>query len=176
MRKMSIGLCLLALAVAIGCSGSSPEGEEAAKPDKADKAEPKVAKTPDEAERTVAMKPVPGETEQTFSLSVPFESLTLEQGEEQSFRIGINRGENFREEVEIELSGLPEGVTVVETEDPVIDPGSTGVTLTLQAAGDAALGDFTFKVMGHTASSGEDFSKEMNITIAQSSGSETLKE
>jgi hypothetical protein len=55
----------------------------------------------------------------------------------------------------------------VETSDPVIKHGSTGVTLLLKAAGDAALGDFTVKVTGHTASSGADFTQEFKITVAQ---------
>jgi hypothetical protein len=80
--------------------------------------------------------------------------------------IGINRGENFREEVEIEVSELPQGVTL-ETAKPVIQQGDMDATLMLRAAPDAALGDFTFKVTGHTTSSGADFSKEVKLTVAQ---------
>ena len=46
-------------------------------------------------------------------------------------------------------------------------PGSVGVDLTLKAAGDAALGDFTAKITGQTASSGDDFSKEIKFTVSQ---------
>lgn len=156
MKTLTIGLFVLVLVVTVGCGGRSGEGPESAGPATG----PQSAKPAS----TVETKPVPGEAEHTFSLSVPFESVALTQGEEESVRIGILRGENFSEEVAIDVSGLPAGVTVT---DAVITPGSTGVTLTFKAASDAALGDFTAKVTGHTASSGDDFSKEIEVTVAQ---------
>jgi hypothetical protein len=64
------------------------------------------------------------------------------------------------------VSDLPQGVTL-ETENPVIKEGDTDAALMLKAAPDAALGDFTFKVTGHTKSSGADFTEEVNLTVAQ---------
>lgn len=158
MKTLVVGLFLLTLAVAVGCTDSSSD-------------EPKVATSPeseqpDEPVKVVAKKPIAGEADKTFSLSVPFESVTLTQGEEKSVLIGINRGENFREEVAIEVSDLPQGVTL-ETADPVIKQGDMDAALVLKAAADAALGDFTFEVKGRTSSSGADFSKEVNLTVAQ---------
>ena len=158
MRKLSVGLSVLTLAVAVGCTDSSSDGPQAVAPTKREQ--------PNEPVQVVAKKPIAGEADNTFSLSVPFESVTLTQGEEKSMLIGINRGENFREEVAIEVSGLPQGVTL-ETAKPVIKQGTTDATLMLKAEPDAALGDFTFKVTGHTTSSGADFSKEVNLTVAQ---------
>ena len=158
MRTFSVGLFVLTLVAAVGCNRSTPDGtQETARASR----EPLV-----EPEATVAMKPIIGEAENTFSLSVPFESVVLAQGEEKSVLIGINRGENFREQVAIKMTGLPTGVTL-ETADPLIEQGSTDVTLMLKAASDAALGDFTFKVAGHTASSSADFSKEIKLTVSE---------
>lgn len=158
MKTLGIGLLLLALAVAVGCTKSSQESEQSNKPQESEQSNKPV--------KVVAKKPIAGEADKTFSLSVPFESVTLTQGEEKSMLIGINRGENFREEVEIKVSGLPQGVTL-ETAKPVIKQGDTDAALTLKAAPDAALGDFTIKVTGLTASSGADFSKEVNLTVAE---------
>ena len=80
--------------------------------------------------------------------------------------IGINKGENFREQVAIKMTELPMGVTL-ETADPVIKQGTTEVTLMLKAASDAVLGDFNIKLTGHTASSGTDFSKEIKLTVSK---------
>jgi len=158
MRTLSVGL-LLTLVAAVGCNWSNPYGpQETAQTT----GEPQV-----EPVATIVQKPIVGELENTFSLSVPFESVALAQGEEKTVLIGINRGENFREQVAIKLSELPTGVTV-ETADPVIKQGSTDASLMLKAASDAALGDFTFKVTGHTASSGADFSKEIKLTVSKS--------
>ncbi len=158
MKTLCVGLFMLTLVGAVGCTQKESEVPEATAP---------ATRRPSaEAVQAVVQRPIPGEASGTFNLSVPFESVSLTQGGSESVRIGINRGENFGEQVALELSDLPAGVTV-ETADPVIKHGSTGVALTLKAAADAALGDFTITVTGHTASSGADFSKEFKLTVAQ---------
>lgn len=159
MNKLFVGLFGLTLMAALGCNQGTVDDAPASVQTTSDQ--------PAEPVAIVANKPIAGEADNTFSLSMPFESVTITQGEEKAVRIGINRGENFREEVEIKLSSLPAGVTV-EAAEPVITRGSTGVTLMLKAASDAALGDFTAEVKGHTASSGADFSKEIKLTVAKS--------
>ena len=156
MKTLVIVLCGFVMFAVLGCTGSATKNS----------AETASAKKPADPVRTVVKKPIAGEADNTFSLSVPFESVTLAQGEEKSMLIGINRGENFREQVAIEVSGLPQGVTL-ETAKPVIKQGDADAALMLKATPDAALGDFTIKVTGQTASSGADFSKEVNLTVAQ---------
>ncbi|MDX1948627.1 MAG: hypothetical protein SFU86_24785 [Pirellulaceae bacterium] len=158
MKTLVAGLVCLTLAVAVGCTESSSDRPQAVAP--------AAGVQPNEPVKVVAKKPIAGEADKTFSLSVPFESVRLTQGEGKSMLIGINRGENFREEVSIKVSGLPQGVTL-ETADPVIKQGDMDAGLMLKAAPDAALGDFTIKVTGHTASSGADFSKEVKLIVAQ---------
>ena len=163
MYFMSMCMGMLTMVTASGCGDSTKDGNTAA--------DPTTARTPSGAEtsvadKPVADKPVAGEADQTFALSVPFEPIALTQGGEAPVRIGINRGENFEEQVNIEISGLPNGVTV-DTKDPAITPGSMGVDLLLKATADASLGDFTAKVTGKTASSGADFSEEIQFTVSQ---------
>jgi uncharacterized membrane protein len=160
MKTLLVGLFMLAPFAAVGCSKSAPESS------KATATAPAAREQQTNSVTTVAKKPILGEADNTFSLSVPFESIDLAQGEEKAVLIGINKGENFREQVAIKMTELPMGVTL-ETADPVIKQGSTDVTLMLKAASDAALGDFTFKVTGHTASSGADFSKEIKLTVSK---------
>jgi len=152
MKKLTLSLSALLLATAAGCGQSSPEVQKTAKP-----AGPV---------ETTAMKPIAGEADRTFSLSVPFEAVSLTQGGEADVKIGINRGQDFAEEVALKLSDLPMGVTL-DTKDPKITQGSTAVTLLLKADADAALGDFTVKVTGHTASSSADSSEEIKLKVAQ---------
>lgn len=159
MKTIFLGSFVLVAMALAGCSESVTEGPQAA----ASASSPKPKKV-------VAMKPtIPGEAEHTFSLTVPFEPVALTQGEDQEVRIGVNRGENFGEEVAIEVSGLPAGVTV-QSSDSVIPHGSTGVPLTFRAAHDAALGSFTAQVKGHTESSSPDFTHALEITVAQKVG------
>jgi uncharacterized membrane protein len=158
MKKILIGSCMLTLVIAAGCNGTTTVDENAGLPG--------TSETAGDAITGLAEKLEAGEAEQTFSLSIPFESVALVQGGKTAVRIGINRGENFGEKVAVKISGLPKGVDV-ETKDPIIAQGSTGVELTLTAASDAALGDFTATVTGQTDSSGADFSKEIKITVSQ---------
>jgi uncharacterized membrane protein len=163
MKTLSVTLIVVMLLGAVGCSRSTSEGPEATTPG----TRHTTARPVMEAEtETETKKPIAGEADNTFGLTVPFEAITLTQGEEEPVLIGIDRGQNFAEQVAIQVSGLPTGVTV-EADEPVIEPGSTDVTLTLKAADDAALGDFTAKLTGETASSGADFSKEFTITVAE---------
>ena len=155
MRQSFFGLLVLGFVALNGCNRSSPEGAAA------------TASSPSaKPEATVAMKPVVGEAENTFSLSVPHQPTSLKQGTETGVLIGINRGKNFDEEVGLKVDGLPDGVTVVSA-DPVIKHGSKDVSLMLKAADDAALGDFTVKVTGHRSSSGADSSHEFQLSVVQ---------
>lgn len=158
MKTLFAGLFVLTLTLAVGCTESSSDGPQAGTP-------PNPVQ-PNEPDKVVANQPIAGEADKTFSLSVPFESVTLTQGEQKSMLIGINRGDNFREEVALKVSGLPQGVTL-ETAKPVIKQGDTDAALMLKAAPDSALGDFTIEVTGQTASSGDDFTEKVEITVAQ---------
>jgi uncharacterized membrane protein len=159
MKRSFAGLALLTLVAAVGCNQSKMDPSEptAVSESSNQSVEPK---------QTTVKKPIAGEADATFSLSVPFESIALTQGEQKPVLIGINRGKDFREQVAIALTGLPAGVTL-ETADSVIAHGSMDATLVLKAAADASLGTFTVKVTGHTTSSGADFSKEFKVIVTQ---------
>jgi hypothetical protein len=152
MKIRSIALLLFVQALATGCNSLTPEVST-------------TANTENE-ERSAAKVPIPDQPIQTFSLSVPFENVTLVQGGQAAVKIGINRGENFGEEVAVKVTGLPAGVTL-EKEGQVITKGNIDTTLNLKAASDASIGDFTVKVIGHTSSSSADFSEEIKITVTQ---------
>jgi hypothetical protein len=112
---------------------------------------------------TSAKAPLYGEADDTFNLSVPFLSTTLKQGETKAVSMGIKRGKNFDQDVGLKFDGLPKGVTL-DPASPVIKHGDTEAKLTLKAADDASLGDFTVKVTGHPTK-GPDASTEFKITV-----------
>jgi uncharacterized membrane protein len=170
MKTLAIGVCAIVMFAAFGCNKSSSDGSQSNASAKKSAQPLTTVKKPvvekPTVEKPLAEEPIAGVADRTFSLSVPFESVALTQGEENAVLIGINRGENFREEVTIEVAGLPEGVTL-ETTDPSIKHGSTDATLTFKASSDAALGDFTATLTGRTASSGADFTKDFKMTVAK---------
>lgn len=101
----------------------------------------------------------------TFTLTVPTFSTSLNQGETKTISIGISRQKSFNEPVTLAFGNLPTGVTV-ELDDPVIEPGDTEAQLTLTAADDASLGDFSIMVTGHP-NKGADATSQLNVTVAQ---------
>jgi hypothetical protein len=99
----------------------------------------------------------------TFTLSVPTLSTRMKQGEAKVVAIGIRRGKNFAQDVSLKLDGLPKGVTA-DPAAPEIKAGQEEAKVTLKAADDAAVGDFTVKVVGHPAK-GADASNEFKLTV-----------
>jgi hypothetical protein len=110
-----------------------------------------------------AKKPLVGQGEETFSLSVPSLSTGIKQGETKAVSISIKRGKNFDEDVALKLSDVPKGLSI-EPFSPVIKHGDAEANLTLKCADDAALGDFTIKVTGNPTK-GAEASNNFTVTI-----------
>jgi hypothetical protein len=101
----------------------------------------------------------------TFTLSTPFLSPTLKQGEAKAVAIGIKRDKAFDQDVTLSFADLPPGVTV-EPAGPAIKNGDADAKFSLKAADDAALGTFTVKVTGHPTA-GADATREFKFTVAK---------
>lgn len=99
----------------------------------------------------------------SFALSAPRLSTSLNQGDTQTVSIGIKRDKSFDQDVTLKFGDLPTGVTL-EPETFVFERGDTEAHLKLTAADDAALGNFSVKVAGHPAK-GDDASTEFNLTV-----------
>jgi hypothetical protein len=104
-----------------------------------------------------------GQTEDTFSLTVPTFSTKLKQGESKVVDIGIKRGKNFDEDVALKFDNMPQGVTL-DPASPVIKHGDKETKITVKAANDAAVGDFTVKVTGHPTK-GADATNDLKLTV-----------
>jgi len=90
-----------------------------------------------------------GQEDNTFSIALG--AISVRQGESMDVPIDINRGKNFRQDVELKFAGLPQGVSVAPGASS-IKSSETESTVSLMAASNAALGDFTVTVTGHPAS------------------------
>jgi uncharacterized membrane protein len=104
-----------------------------------------------------------GQTEDTFSLTVPTLSTKLKQGESKVVDIGIKRGKNFDEDVALKFDNMPQGVTI-DPATPTIKHGDSDTKITVKTADDAAVGDFTVKVTGHPTK-GTDASNDLKLTV-----------
>src|SRR4030095_5234772 len=146
MKTAFAGLFVVAVVAFSGCSlGGTRGGPGASNPN--------------------ASKPLYGQADDTFNLSVPSLSTGIKQGETKSTSIGIKRGTNFDEDVAWTFASMPRGVTLGPA-SPVIKRGETEAQFALTAADDASLGDFTVAVTGHPTR-GADAANEFKITVAK---------
>lgn len=152
MKSTFLAIAAVALFVLTGCNNGTTGGPGADKA-KAQEKESKVKQAQDKI----------SQPEDTFSLHVPTFSTKLKQGETKVVTIGIKRGKDFDQNVVLKLAGVPTGVTV-DPAAPAIKHGDKDVAITLKAAADAALGDFTIAVTGHPEK-GADATNEVKITV-----------
>lgn len=106
--------------------------------------------------------PLYGQKDDTFNLSLATQSV--KQGDSKEVMIGIKRGTNFNQDVEIKFVDLPAGVTMSPA-SPALKHGDSDLKVTVKATDEAAPGDYTVKVMGHPANGGE-ATTEFKLTIA----------
>jgi hypothetical protein len=144
MKRTFAGLLVAAVVTLIGCTGNDNAGGPG-------------------ATNPTGKQPLYGQADNTFNLTAP--STSLKQGETKDISIGIKRGTNFQDDVTLKFADLPQGMTV-DPAGPVIKHGDTETRVTLQAAADASLGDFTVRVTGHPTKGG-DGSTDLKITVAK---------
>lgn len=150
MNKRFIELAVPAiLLAAIGCTEGTRGG-------------PGAATTP---QPQTANRPTYKDTDQTFTVSVPALRTDVKQGETKEIKIGINRGKEFDQDVTLQMTGMPHGVTI-EPEKAVIKRSDKEVGIRMTAADDAALGDFTVKVMAHPTM-GIDATNDLTISVSK---------
>lgn len=115
-------------------------------------------------EGTTGEQPMMGQAKDTFNLSVPLMSSSLQQGESTVATVGIKRATNFDEDITLKFANLPKGVTV-EPSTSAIKKGDTDAKITFTAGDEAPVGDYKIKVTGHPAK-GSDAQVDFKLTIA----------
>jgi len=152
MKSTLTALAAAALIAMVGCNTGTPGGpgadkaKEQAKESNLKKFENKIIEPAD-----------------TFTVSVPTLSTSLKQGETKVVTLGVHRGKNFDENLAVKFEDLPQGVTI-DPAAPTIKKGDAETKVSVKAADDAALGDFTIKVIGHP-DKGPDASNTLKVTV-----------
>ena len=100
----------------------------------------------------------------TFKIVVPTMTGDVKQGELQTVRVTLERGDGFKQKVKLELKA-PAGIEV-DPKDATVQPGDKGdVQVKITAAKDAPLGEHKIMVKG-TPDKGEPTETEFKITVA----------
>ena len=145
MKSLCGGLAVMMLAALTGCTQGTPGGPG-----------------------TTEKKPAYGQGDDTFNLSVPVLSSSLQQGEQAVATVGILRAKNFDEDVALTFADMPKGVTFTPA-SPVIKHGDTDAKITFKAGEEAPLGNFTVHVTGHPTK-GTDAQVQFKLTVAAKDG------
>jgi len=159
MLKSSSAFVGLALLAAAGCMQGTPGGPGVQSP---------PASQPHSANKPVVTeseKPVVSQPRDTFSLRLPMLSTSLKQGESKSVTISIQRGTDFDQDVKLSFSNIPNGVTLSPA-TPTITKDEKETKISVMAADDAALGDFTVNVSGHSNKGGPDATNELKLSVS----------
>jgi uncharacterized membrane protein len=100
----------------------------------------------------------------TFRVTVPATETDIKQGESKTVTVGITRGANFDQDVNLEIGNAPQGVTFKFDNDSI--PASAKEThLTVTASPSAALGEHTIVVKATPAKSGPATTTEFKIEV-----------
>jgi hypothetical protein len=140
MKNLIAGIAITMLVMTCGCNQGTPGGPG-----------------------TTGEQPFYGQADNTFNLSVPVMSSSLQQGERATATIGINRAKNFDDDVKLSFTALPAGVTV-DPVAPEIPRGRTEATVTFMAEDEAPLGDYVVKISGHPTA-GSDAQIDFKLTV-----------
>jgi uncharacterized membrane protein len=109
-------------------------------------------------------EPGGGAGNDTFKVVVPALGTSIKQGELQTVKVSIDRGEGFKRAVKLEFKA-PTGITV-DPDSTTVQPGDKGeVQLKITAAKDAPLGDSKVLVKG-TPAQGEPAEIEFKVTVS----------
>jgi uncharacterized membrane protein len=134
---MRIALSLTALAVALvtGCN-KSPEGGN------------------------------PG-TNDKFTITGPSNTIPthIKQGNKETVKLSIDRGKDFKRDVKLTVSGVPEKVTAKLNKDTIKASEGTDFTLDIDVGKEAALGEHTIKVTGTPDGGGSPTSVDVKIEV-----------
>jgi uncharacterized membrane protein len=147
MKTVAVLTGFFALTVLLGCQDTSKPGGPGVNKPAPDTTSTKPTTTPDRTTTADNDEPIIGQKDETFELDLPNLATDVTQGETEELTIGINRGDNFQEDVTIKFDKLPDGVTATPAA-PKIMKGDDEVKVTLAAAADAAVGDFDVQVIG----------------------------
>lgn len=167
MRKIGSILMASVLVAGLGCTQGTPGG-----PGVTNRTETQVHTTgkPVVTESTKPVvtestKPVVTESKDTFSLHVPIVSTSLKQGDTKSMDISVKPGSTFDQDVKLTFTDIPTGITL-DPANPIITHNDKQAKISVSAADNAAVGDFTVKVTGHPMKGGADAHNEFKLSIS----------
>ncbi len=102
-------------------------------------------------------------TDEGFKIAVPTFATTIKQGETQSIPVTLERDKYFKQDVKVLIS-TTKGISIDPTSVMVKSNDKPEVQVRITAAQDAALGEYSIRVLG-TPKTGEPTSTVFNVKV-----------
>ena len=102
-------------------------------------------------------------SDEGFKITKPIFETKVKQGETQSVSISVNRGDQFKRDVTLEIKAS-EGITVEPSQITIRANEKPDVSFRVTAAKDAAIGEYKVFVKG-TPETGEATSMEITVQV-----------
>lgn len=102
-------------------------------------------------------------TDDGFRIAVPVFDTSVKQGEVQTVTVSLLRGKNFKQDVTLQVS-VTKGISVAPTDVSVKASDKPELQLRIEAAKDAAIGEYRVQVKG-TPKTGEPTSVQFIVKV-----------
>jgi hypothetical protein len=144
--RFLLALSMMGLAALMGCNESPPGG-------------PGATQNTSRTAKSGLTTP-----EETFRLQAPATSTSIKQGEMKTVTLKMSRGKNFDQDVNLEFTDAPRGVTISPA-SRAFKASATELQVTIEAAKDAAIGKHAVMVTGKPVTSGASASVTFDIDV-----------
>jgi len=102
-------------------------------------------------------------TDDGFKIAVPLFDTSVKQGEVQTVTVSLQRGKNFKQDVTLQINAT-KGISVAPTDVSVKASDKPELQLRIEAAKDAAIGEYRVQVKG-TPKTGEATSVQFIVKV-----------
>ncbi len=117
---------------------------------------------------TNAPQPTMGMAENTFKLNAPATETSIKQGERQTVSVSLSRGKNFTDDVKLDYTEMPKGISVTPSSTTVMS-SDKDAKLSIDVAKDAAIGHHTVTINGTPSKGGDKTSVTLKIEVKSAS-------
>ena len=100
-----------------------------------------------------------------FRILLPQSQLTLKQGAIQSVDVTVVRGDQFKQDIKLDLKSGPQGITVDPKNYVIKASDRPESQVRVSAAKDAALGEYRVTITGTPASNGQPTMTHLRVDV-----------
>jgi uncharacterized membrane protein len=106
-------------------------------------------------------------TRDSFTITGPTLTTNIKQGNKETVKLSLNRGSDFKKDVKLSVTNVPDKVTAKLNKDTIKASEGTDFALDIEVGKDAALGEHTIKVTGTSEGGGTPAPVDVKIKVEE---------